>query len=69
MCCLAIEQHVSTQSSALRLSSTFTQCCHEIALNHTDVCIGPTWPTEKRQYDLGTYGLAFTQGKSKRRAE
>ena len=31
-------------------TSTFTQCCHEIALNHTDLCIGPTWPTEKRQY-------------------
>ena len=38
-------------SEAARRHSTsdYTQCAYEIALNNTDVCIGPTWPTEERQ--------------------
>jgi hypothetical protein len=32
--------------------SSFTQCCYELALNSTDVCVGNYWQTEQRQFEL-----------------
>ena len=41
-----------SESSRAYSNSTFTQCCHTLALNYTDVCVGNFWPTLTRMYHM-----------------
>ena len=50
---------ISNESIAFS-TSTFTQCCHEIALNNADICVGPFWPTDARMYSFLSHGLRFS---------
>ena len=43
-----------------RVSSSYSACLHEMALNNTDICLGPTWSTQERRYEFGHFGAAFS---------
>ena len=40
--------------------SPWSHCLYGIALNNTDVCLGPTWPTLERQFKTGFQGAGFS---------
>ena len=44
-----VAQEVSSTSKAMFASSSFTACVHDVAINHTDLCIGNFWLTSERR--------------------
>lgn len=43
------EVPISDNSRAYSPKSSFTACCHDVALGHTDICFANTWTTASRR--------------------
>eukprot|EP00466_Bigelowiella_natans_P013241 jgi/Bigna1/88559/estExt_fgenesh1_pg.C_340005 len=54
---------VSNRSNEFSPTSSYTACCHEVALNSTDICIGNFWTTDERRkfvdFTAGVYSDKF----------
>ncbi len=52
-----------SNASRLLYSSSYTQCVHDVALNETDLCIGPFWLTPERllmsRFSVSIYSNTF----------
>ena len=58
------ETPISAASRAFSPDSSYTACAHDIAINNTDICVGPFWTFEYRQR-LTDFTFAFEQQRIK----
>ena len=54
------EVPISAASRAFAPHSSFTACCHEIALGNTDMCLANTWDTPSRRLFTSFTGAVYT---------
>ena len=54
------ETPISAASRAFSPDSSYTACAHDVAINNTDICVGPFWTFEYRQR-LADFTFSFEQ--------